>query len=92
MDVPEVSHMADPCLSCTLPDCDDRSPACPVRRLRRSYYNKLEHGQEHLITGEERAASNRFHEIWRYERAAEASEGGRTFRRGSTVYGGNAHG
>lgn len=84
--------MADPCLACTLPDCDDRSPACPVRRLRRSLFNKAKRGEQHLITDDERAANNRFHEIWRIDRIAEASEGGRSFRRGSTVYGGHAHG
>ena len=77
----------DPCFRCPLPDCDDRHPRCVVRLIQRRYYNKVRNGRHDEITTEEREANNLIFESWRLERRAEASEGGRPYRRGSTVYG-----
>lgn len=79
--------MSDPCLSCSLPDCDDGSPRCNVRRLYRNYCAKIKRGEKQLITEEERAAMNRHFELWHLERAAEASEGGRPYVRNGIDYG-----
>jgi hypothetical protein len=72
----------DPCFRCTLPECDDRSRSCEVRRLHRSYCSKVRNGQHEQITDQERLANNRIFDSWHFERAAEASEGGRPYRRG----------
>lgn len=76
----------DPCFSCELPDCDENHPRCRIRELTRRYHAKSKRGTPDLVTEEEREANNRRHAIWRIERKAEASEGGRPFRRGRTVY------
>lgn len=77
----------DPCFSCPLADCDENSPRCNVRRLNRSYNAKLRRGDREAITEAERLAMNRNFEFWHLERAAEASEGGRPYRRGNRVFG-----
>lgn len=28
-----TARLDHPCLSCSLPDCDDKSPRCPLRRI-----------------------------------------------------------
>lgn len=76
----------DPCFSCLLPDCDDRDHRCNVRELANTCDAKRRRGSADLITEAEREASNRLFHIWNLERQAEASEGGRPHRRGSTVF------
>lgn len=71
----------DPCFSCTLAECDDSSSRCAVRRLSKSYYSKLRHGEKHLISEQERSANNFIFHIWKLDRCAEASEGGRPYKR-----------
>lgn len=71
----------DPCLSCTLPDCDDRSPKCAIRLLYNSYHRKLRAKRHDLITDAERQAWNdRFHD-WYLDRCAEAADGIRPYKR-----------
>lgn len=77
----------DLCFRCSLPDCDDGNPRCVVRQTQRRYYAKVRKGQHDQITEEEREANNLIFETWHLDRIAEASEGGRPYRRGSTIYG-----
>ncbi len=77
----------DPCFSCRLPDCDEKDRRCNVRKLANSYDAKHRCGEPHLITDAEREANNRLFDFWSLERKAEASEGGRPYRRGRTLYG-----
>lgn len=77
----------DPCFSCALPDCDERDRRCNVRRLANSYHTKNHRAESHLVTEAERVAANRLFILWTLERKAEASEGGRPYRRGKSVYG-----
>ena len=79
--------MTDPCMRCTLPDCDEMSVKCEMRRLYRSYTRKINRKEKHLVTAEERLAMNWYFEVWHLERAAEASEGGRPYMRNGHVYG-----
>lgn len=76
----------DPCFSCPLPDCDDTDQRCGVRKLYRSYSNKVRHGTKELITDAERDANNRIFDSWHLERLAQASEGGRPYKRGGFAY------
>lgn len=71
----------DPCFSCPLPDCDTASHRCVVRRLAALYQAKTRRGEVHLVTEKERDAANLIFHIWKLERIAEASEGGRPYRR-----------
>lgn len=64
-----------PCFSCTLPDCDVKSPYCTMAQLRRSYVRKIRRGEKHLITDAEREANTFMYRIWKIDRFAEASEG-----------------
>lgn len=70
----------DPCFSCSLPDCDERSKDCRVRQLANRYDAKLRKGWHADIKPAEREASNRIYKIWEIERQAEAAEGGRPYR------------
>lgn len=77
----------DPCFTCPLPDCDHRHQRCAVRRLHKSYEAKRRAGNAHLATDLEREGHNVLYNIWQMDRKAEASEGGRPFRRGGRDYG-----
>lgn len=76
----------DPCFTCTLPDCDDTSPRCGLRRLYRSYCRKVRAQQKQLITDDEREANNRIFEMWKLERLALAAEGVRPYRRRGSAW------
>lgn len=71
----------DPCLRCTLPDCDETSASCLVRRLTRQYDFKVRNGRHDQITDDERHASTLKFTFWHQERMALASEGVRPYRR-----------
>ncbi|MHB2265019.1 hypothetical protein [Aliihoeflea sp. PC F10.4] len=71
----------DPCLQCTLPDCDETSKGCLVRRRSRQYDLKLRNGQHGDITDDERHASTLLFKSWHLERMALASEGVRPYKR-----------
>lgn len=58
-----------------------------MRRLVRSYTSKARAKKTDQITPAERQANNLNHEIWMINRKAEASEGGRVFRRGAKTFG-----
>lgn len=75
----------DPCFSCALAECDEKSASCAVRRLNRSYEKKLRRGEKHLVTDAERDAANRLFDSWKLERMALASEGVRPYRRYRTA-------
>jgi hypothetical protein len=77
----------DPCFRCTLKDCDEKHPQCAVRLLHRRYQKKVRAGRHGEVTDEEREANNRTFQFWQLERRAEASEGGRAFRRGTRTIG-----
>lgn len=77
----------DPCFRCRLPDCDERSAHCVVRQLAGSYDRKLRRKEHATIDQTERDAATCLFDFWRLERMAEASEGGRPYRRGKTIYG-----
>lgn len=62
-----------PCLSCTLPDCDDRSPRCELRRAVALYSRTRKHGG--VVTDDLRAAATTAHyELWQLEARARRSE------------------
>jgi hypothetical protein len=82
-----MSAASDPCFRCTLPDCDEHDQRCEVRRIYRQYCNKVRSKRHDEVTAEERLAHNRIFQAWHLDRAAEASEGGRPYRRGTTIYG-----
>lgn len=71
----------DPCFRCQLPECDDKSPRCIVRKLSNSYYKKHRDGKSDLITADERDANCRIFHIWKLDRMADAAEGVRPYRR-----------
>ena len=76
----------DPCFSCVLPDCNDKDPRCGVRKLYRSYGNKVGRKEHHLITDAERAAYNQIWGDWKLERLALAAEGVRPFKRNGSAW------
>lgn len=71
----------DPCFSCPLDDCDDRSPRCVIRRLSNAYDAKVRRGEKHLITEQEREANNSIFHIWKLDRDVQAAEGVRPYKR-----------
>jgi len=73
----------DPCLRCTLPDCDERSPRCALRRLHQSYEFKRRRGEAHAASDAERQAGNAMFAIWLADAEADASEGRRAWPRRS---------
>lgn len=79
----------DPCLSCTLPDCDEDSPDCKAKQLTRRYNNKLRNGGRDSITEAERAAMCRHFEIWDLERRALAAEHVRPYKRHGSAWTGD---
>lgn len=76
----------DPCFSCLLPDCDDGSPRCGLRRLHRSYEAKLRRGRVDEATDAERAAAAARYHDWVLERLALAAEGVRPFKRRGSAW------
>jgi len=76
----------DPCLRCALPDCDETSPRCAIRRLARSYSAKIKEGRQDEITPAERLAAKEAFKFWNNERLAQASEGIRPFRRAGSPW------
>lgn len=79
----------DPCFSCSLPECDDRDPRCKVRVLANSYSYKMKRAPNSVTDVEREAATRQFH-YWNLDRQAEASEGGKPYRRGKKLYGSGA--
>ncbi len=70
-----------PCFTCQLPDCDDRSPHCALRRLSNAAKAKRRADGPNAPTDIERAAASEWFRSWRLERHAEASEGVRPYKR-----------
>ena len=67
---------AHPCLSCRLPDCDDRSARCELRRAAR-LYDRARRGEEVMTDEVRHAAVIAFRELWDLEREARQSEAGK---------------
>lgn len=71
----------DPCFRCVLPDCDETSPRCLVKRLALQYDHKRRCGRLEEVTPAEREASTAKFTTWHLERMAQASEGVRPYKR-----------
>lgn len=64
----------DPCFSCPLPDCDDTSSQCNLRKCAVIVSRKRKNKEHHLISDYERQGDNARYLVWEIERAARLSE------------------
>lgn len=65
----------DPCLHCTLPDCDEKDKRCGLTRMRNLYNNYKRQGRLEEAPPHVREAYNAWYLIYEIERAARKSEG-----------------
>lgn len=63
-----------PCLRCPLPDCDEASRMCLLRRAANTYSTLQKKGEAGSITEEVRAGYNEHFQIWKLEDLARKSE------------------
>ncbi len=69
---PALRAAADPCLSCTLPDCDETSWRCGLKTACRTYNLALRHGLP--VSADTLAGVAAYHRAWKTARRAERSE------------------
>lgn len=65
----------DPCLTCPLPDCDEKSPRCPLRATVTIVQRLRSKGWAKEVTAAEKRAYNDWFSMWEIEHAAQRSEG-----------------
>lgn len=66
--------MDDPCFKCTLPDCDETSPKCDLRKLYQAADRKSKRKSRPELTPLEHEGRRAFYSIWRLEHEAKISE------------------
>lgn len=65
---------ADPCFSCPLPDCNEDSPRCALKRAHSEYSKARRKGELSTISPTVRDGYNAWFTTWRLERDAKRSE------------------
>lgn len=66
----------DPCFTCPLPDCDDTSPRCALKRAKGEYRRQVEKIGAENVSPELRAANTAAYRVWKLEDLARKSERG----------------
>lgn len=64
----------DPCFSCALPDCDESSPRCALKRAHSDYQKARRKGELPRVSQTVRDGYNAWFTTWRLERDAKRSE------------------
>lgn len=65
----------DPCLKCPLPDCDEESPKCALKRAKAEYRRQAEKIGAVNVSPELRAGNSLAYRVWKLEDLARKSEG-----------------
>lgn len=67
----------DPCFNCPLPDCDEESPRCALKRANAAYSQWKKRGQLAEMPPAVRQGHNAWYHAYKLERDARRSESGR---------------
>lgn len=66
--------MSDPCFTCVLPDCNEDSPRCALRRAKAEYRRQVQKVGAANVTPALRAGNSAAHKVWKLEDLAKRSE------------------